>query len=271
MINSFMKFVKRQRIVIFSMAICIILFQIFHYGYLESMDPIVEKSLSFWDELWLFFNGAKYFEIGDTYFVKELPYIWIVFHSLWFYIIYKEFNLDEYGTSIQILIREKSRQKWWKKKWREVQINNIILFFVFIVILQGSNFYNFKNEGELLFNELYLNSHLMTIPENLNFKILFLRLILLPLLCIITMTSVLSTIELVINKNMISYISSFIIMFASLFFDIPILFMNYSMSIRNMNYSKFLVNDALGIVVLIVLNITMYIFGIVYVRKLDVL
>lgn len=271
MLNSFMRFCKRQRIVIFSMAVCIILFQIFHYGYLESMDPIVEKSLSFWDELWLFFNGAKYFEIGDIYFVKELPYIWIVFHSLWFYIIYKEFNLDEYGTSIQILIREKSRQEWWKKKWREVQINNIILFFVFIVILQGSNFYNFKNEGELFINELYLNSHLMTIPADLNFKILFLRLILLPLLCIITMTSILSTIELVINKNMISYVSCFVIMFASLFFDIPILFMNYSMSIRTMNYSKFLVNDALGIVVLIVLNVTMYIFGVVYVRKLDVL
>ena len=85
------------------------------------------------------------------------------------------------------------------------------------------------------------------------------------------MTSILSTIELVINKNMASYVSSFIIMFASLFFDIPILFMNYSMGIRTMNYSKFLVNDALGIVVLIVLNVTMYIFGIVYVKKLDVL
>ncbi|WP_300410206.1 hypothetical protein [Lagierella sp.] len=271
MIKNLINFLKRQRLVVLLLILCIFLFQLYHYGYLQIMDPMVKKSLSPVDMVWLFFNGAKYFEFGDLFFVKELPYIWITFHGLWFYIVFKEFGLSRDNFTVQKIIREGSRKTWWRRKWAEVQVNNILLFVIFIIVIVSTNFYNFVGEGGSFINDLYLMSNQMTIPKVLNNGILVLRLLILPLMSICCMTSVIAVIEIFISKDMASYLTAFVLLFASMFFDIPILFMNYAMTIRNMNYSEMLVNDLLGIVILLGIILITYIIGDKKVERLEII
>lgn len=243
---------------------CIVLYQAVQN---LSVSGDIQSTVTLMDYALYFFKGMEvYVPSPETRF--EIPFLWIVFHSYLAFIIGNYPQKDLLGYGQNILIRVKSRTKWWFSKcgWACLSVlSYYIICWLSIIIVTAFT-------GSLSFSaSIDITSLLnMLAVSDVNSNQLILTVVLLPFLTSITITLVQILISFIL-KPLLSYICVFVFLAVSIYFYSPFLIGNFSVVCRNDIFKVDGINTYVAILVCMVIILFVLIFGKHYFKKYDIL
>lgn len=255
----------------YALAVCIFVFLCFVFQ-IRSQKIIqfsnINKGISFSDFILFIFRGMNVFDGNAVELQDKLPQWFLV--NIYLSIIIGYFPLKDLSESgIQVLIRTKSRVRWWLGKCLWVTYNVLIYYMISIIVI---TVFSLFNGGLSLEPSKDLNLILSNLDiSKFNFQGILIVGIILPIITSIT----LSLIQLLISLFTNSIISNMVIITVltlTPFYCNSFFIGNYLMILRsNLNIGDSGVSIVYGIVICVVLSIATIFIGANKIKRYDIL
>ncbi len=220
------QFQKLLPLVLFVMIICSRLF-VSYKNYIFISNNTLGR-ISFADFFVYAFKGMKLYNLYDSSFVPNIP--WLLIYSYLFYLISAYPTKDLQCIGKHILLRGKSRAVWWLSKivWC---ISIVIIFFIciaigilfFSILINAQISFRCNPEIHMLFSEMFIGD--MSLTE------LFYKFLFIPLFVAISLSVMQTAISLVFGQ-VAGFTANIIILIASIFFNNNYIVGNMLMPLR---------------------------------------
>lgn len=191
-----------------------------------------------WSELssYIFAGAMPYQETSEKGYSFHIPLVWLIIQIYMAYMIsvYPLHDLKTYG--VNMLLKIKNRGKWWTGKAVWAILLNVIIYalgnlviFITTLLSGGIKTGMFTVREEITQNVTYVNM------SGLSSGQIILVLVVFPLITSIAM-SLLQLMVIICFSEVVSYGVVLFMCVAGAFYEIPVLFIEYSMCIRTTGY-----------------------------------
>ena len=263
-------FYQRKKYIIVAILFLFFCTSLYSVNTNNPQDMLKETTATFIDYFLFIFKGDEPFspQLGNYF---KLPLTWILYNVVLAYIVgdYPTYEYNHFANNV--LIRIKSKWKWWISKcvWNML---NVIIFYTI-------------GYSTIVFFNLFINNKFSMTPnlmadismttngmESLMLKSgeFIFAVFALPIIVSMAVSLLQMSLSFILN-SILSFIVIAILLVASIFLDNSMLISSGSMLIRNSLFTDNGINSMLIVIISIVISVFSIIIGYLYFKRLDIL
>lgn len=207
------------------------------------------------DYLLYIFSGMNVY-IPSPSAIFDIPITWLTFHLIILFAISNYISSSINTTGIQMLVRTRSRFKWYVSKCIWGFMTVIAFYVISFIVVSAISICNTSFSSDI--NNEVMNFVLRTSDETNFNSINIAAVILIPAITSLALAYFQMLLE-IVTSSVLGYISSIVVLVLSAFTNTPLLFGNNSMLLR----SELVMDGGIKVITAIIINIVVVILSLI--------